>query len=145
MPGKDAFGTLFKRGNGATPTETFTTIANVTSISGPERTRETLDVTSHDSPDGWMEFIGGLKNGGEVQLELNYDPSDDTHDLDADFDDDAARNYQIVLLPDTADEHTWSLAGVMTNLSDEFPYDDKMSRKMTIKVSGKPVLAATGS
>jgi hypothetical protein len=33
----------------------------------------------------------------------------------------------------------------MTNLGDEFPYDDKMARSMTVKVSGKPTLAATGS
>jgi len=145
MAGKDAFGTQFKRGDGATPTEVFTTIANVTSISGPERSRETIDVTAHDSPDGWMEFIGGLKNGGEIQLEVNYDPAEDSHDLDDDFNDSQPRNYQLVILPGDPDEHTWSLPGILTNLSDEFPYDDKMSRKVTVKVSGKPTLSATGS
>ncbi|MEV2236703.1 phage tail tube protein [Micromonospora sp. NPDC049891] len=145
MSGRDAFGTQFKRGDGGLPSETFTTIANVTSISGPNRTRETIDVTAHDSEDGWMEFIGGLKDGGEVSLELNYDPSEDTHDLDDDFDDTEPRNYQIVILPDTEDEHTWSIAGILTEVGDEFPYDDKMGRSITIKVSGKPTLAATGS
>jgi predicted secreted protein len=144
MSGRDAFGTQFKRGDGG-GSEVFTTIANVTSVSGPERTRETIDVTSHDSPDGWMEFLGGLKDGGEVSLEINYDPTEATHDLDDDFDDAEPRNYQIVILPGTADEYTWSLAGILTNLGDEFPYDDKMARSMTIKVSGKPTLAATGA
>ncbi len=145
MPGRDGFGTQLKRGDGATPTEAFTTIANVTSISGPERTRETIDVTSHDSPDGWMEFVGGLKDGGEISVDINYDPSLDTHDLDDDFDDVEPRNYQIVILPGTEDEHTWSLRAILTNLGDEFPYDDKMARSMTLKVTGKPTLAATGS
>lgn len=145
MSGRDAFGTLFQRGNGATPTEVFTTVANVTSISGPERTRETIDVTAHDSPGGWMEFIGGLKDGGEISLDINYDPAELTHDLDDDFDDVLPRNYRIVILPGTEDEHTWSVKAIMTNLGDEFPYDDKMARTMTLKVSGKPELAPTGS
>jgi predicted secreted protein len=144
MAGRDGFGTLFQRGNGAGP-EVFTTIASVTNISGPSRSRETIDVTAHDSPEQWMEFIGGLKDGGEVSLDINYDPGQVSHDLDDDFDDSAPRNYRIVILPDTEDEHTWSIAGVMTGLEDEFPYDDKMARTLTIKVSGKPLLAPTGS
>jgi len=144
MPGRDAFGTLFQRGDGGTP-EQFVTIANVTSISGPTRTRETLDVTAHNSPDGWREFIGGLKDGGEVSLEINYDPGETTHDLDDDFDDAEPRRYRIVILPATEDEHTWEFAGILTELSDEYPFDDKMSRSMTVKVSGKPTLTQTGS
>jgi hypothetical protein len=145
MSGLNAFGTQFRRGDGATPTEAFTTIANVTSISGPNRTRETLDLTAHDSPDAYMEFAGGLKNGGEVGLEINYDPTENTHDLDDDFDDVDPRNYQIVILPGTEDEHTWDFAAILTELSDEFPYDDKMGRSLTVKITGKPVLTATGS
>jgi hypothetical protein len=87
-----------------------------------------------------MEFIGGLKDGGEISLDINYDPDESTHDLDDDFDDTEARNYRIVILPDTADEHTWTIKGIMTKLGDEFPYDDKMARSMTIKVTGKPTL-----
>lgn len=145
MPGRDAFGTQFRRGNGATPTEVFTTIANVTSISGPERSRDTIEVTSHDSPDQWKEFIGGLKDGGELSLDINYDPAETTHDLDDDFDDVDPRSYKIVILPGTDDEHTWSIKGILTNLSDEFPSDDKMARTMTVKVTGKPTLVQTGS
>jgi predicted secreted protein len=146
MAGKDAFGTEFRRATTLSPGTVFETIANVTNISGPARSRETIDVTAHDSPDQWMEFIGGLKDGGEVSLDINYDPNEVTHDLDDDFDDTSARNYRVVILPDTEDEHTWSLTGIMKELSDEFPYDDKMQRTMTIKVSGKPkLLPSSGS
>jgi predicted secreted protein len=145
MSGRDGFGTLFQRATGAAPGVTYETIANVTNIGGPERTRETIDVTAHDSPGGWMEFIGGLKNGGEISLDLNYDPSETTHDLDDDFDDTVPRNYRIIILPDTEDEHTWQISGILTNLGDEFPYDDRMQRSMTVKVTGKPVLSQTGS
>lgn len=145
MSGRDGFGTLFQRATGAAPGTTYETIANVTNIGGPERTRETIDVTAHDSPGGWMEFLGGLKDGGEISLDLNYDPSEPTHDLDDDFDDVLPRNYRIVILPDTDDEHTWQISGILTSVGDEFPYDDKMARSITVKVTGKPVLSATGS
>jgi predicted secreted protein len=145
MSGRDGFGTQFRRATTLSPGNVFETVANVTNVGGPARTRETIDVTAHDSPDQWMEFIGGLKDGGEISLDINYDPAELTHDLDDDFDDASARNYQIVILPDTEDEYTWTISGVMTGLEDEFPYDDKMARTMTIKVTGKPTLAATGS
>jgi predicted secreted protein len=143
MPGKNAFGTEFRRGDGATPTEAFTTIANVTTINGPDRSRETINVTAHNSPGAWMEFLGSLKDGGEISIEINYDPTEATHDLDDDFDDVEPRNYQVVILPDTEDEYTWDLSGILTALGDEFPHDDKMARSMTVKVTGKPLLTHT--
>jgi predicted secreted protein len=145
MSGRDGFGTLFQRAGGTAPGVTYATIANVTNISGPERTRETIDVTAHDSPDGWMEFIGGLKDGGEISCDINYDPAETTHDLDDDFDDALPRNYRIIILPGTEDEHTWQISGILTTLGDEFPYDDRLQRSLTVKVTGKPTLTPTGS
>lgn len=145
MAGQDGFGTQLKIGDGATPTEAFTTIANVTNISGPSKSRETIDVTAHDSPDGYMEFLGSVKDGGEVSADLNYDPTEDTHTvLDTRFESKVPLNYQIVLLPGTDDEHTWSIKGIITGLEPEYPYDDKMACSVTIKVTGKPTLLPTG-
>jgi predicted secreted protein len=138
MAGINGKNTQFKRGDGA-GTEVFTAIANVTNITPPGLSRETIDVTAHDSPDDYMEFLGGLKDGGEASFELNYDPAE--HDvLVADFDDDAPRNYQIVF-PDPA-ATTWQFAGIMTGFEVEAPYDDKLSATVTFKVSGKPNLDA---
>lgn len=135
MAGIDAFGTQLLRGDGGTP-EIFTAIANVTSISGPGLSRETIDVTAHDSPDGWMEFLGGLKDAGEVSADINYDPS--KHDtLVADFDDDEPRNYQLVF-PDST---TWSIQAILTGFEPEAPYDDKLAASLTFKVTGKPTLS----
>lgn len=137
MAGIDGFGTQFQRGDGAGP-EVFTALANVTNISGPGLSRETIDVTAHDSPDQWMEFIGGLKDGGEVSVDINYDPAD--HDtLVADMDDTEPRNYKVVF-PD-AGSSTWSFAGIMTGFEPEAPYDDKLAASLTFKVTGKPVLS----
>lgn len=135
MAGLDAFGTQLQRGDGA-GTETFTAIANVTDITPPGIERETLDVTAHDSPDAWREFIGGLKDGGEVEIEVNYDPRE--HDtLIDDFADPDPRNYKIVW-PGTLGE--WAFGAILTNFEPEAPHDDKLAASLTFKVSGKPTI-----
>jgi len=136
VAGIDGRGTTLQRGDGADP-EVFTAIANVTSIEGPQMERETIDVTAHDTPNGWMEFVGGLKDAGEVELEINYDPAE--HDaLVADFDDEEPRNYRLVF-PDSA-ATTWQFKAILTEFSVEAPYDDKLVANVTFKVTGKPVL-----
>ncbi|MGW1127454.1 phage tail tube protein [Streptomyces sp. NPDC002526] len=143
MAGKDALGTQFLRDT--TGAGVFALVANVSDISGPSRQREAIEVTAHDSPDKYREFIKGLKDGGEVELTINYDPGDTSHQaLDADFEEDDLRNYQLVLLPGDADEHTWDLTGLITDIGDEYPTDDKMERTVTVKISGKPTLTPTG-
>ncbi|MCD0450765.1 phage tail tube protein [Actinocorallia sp. API 0066] len=138
MAGIDGFGTKFLRGNGATPTEAFVAIAEVTNVTPPGMSRDTYDVTSHDSPNRRREFIGGLVDAGEVSIEINYDPA--LHDvLVADFDDVDPRNYQIQF-PDPA-LTTWTFAAIMTGFEPEAPHDDKLSASVTFKVSGAPDLS----
>ncbi|MFJ5059020.1 phage tail tube protein [Streptomyces nigra] len=137
MAGINGFGTELRRGDGADP-EVFTPIADATGISGPGLSRETIDVTSHGSPDAWMEFLGGLKDGGEVSVDVNYQPV--FHDvLVDDFDDQEPRNYQLVF-PDP-DETTWGIKAIMTGFEPDAPYDDKLSAALTFKVTGKPTLS----
>lgn len=143
MPGIDAFGTQLRRDT--TGSGVFDTIANVGDISGPGRTREAIEVTTHDSPDDYREFIKGLKDGGEVTATINYDPVETSHQvLDDDFEEKDLRDYQIVVLPGTADEHTWDYAALITNLGESYPVEGQMTRDVTFKISGKPTLTATG-
>lgn len=144
MAGKDAFGVQFKRDT--TGGGVFATVANVSDLSGPEREREAIEVTAHDSPDQYREFVKGLKDGGEVTITLNYDPGNSTHEaLDDDFEEDDLRDYQVVILPGEADEHTWQFSALITSMGDEHPTDDRMEREVTFKISGKPTLTATGA
>lgn len=134
MAGIDARGVQFQRGDGADP-EVFTAIGNVTNVSGPEMERTALDTTAHDSPDGWMEHVGGLKNGGEVSLTLNFDSAKHAILLN-DFEDADARNYRLA----EPGGGMWTLAAVMTGLSPSWPVEDKQAAEATLQVSGKPTL-----
>ncbi|MGW0545305.1 phage tail tube protein [Streptomyces griseoincarnatus] len=143
MPGKDAFGTqLLRDTNGA---GTFAVVANVSDLNGPSRAREAIEVTTHDSPNRYREFIKGLKDGGEVEATINFDPGNTSHQaLDDDFEEDDLRDYQLIILPGDPDEHTWTFSALITAIGDAYPTDDKIERSVTFKISGMPTLTATG-
>ncbi len=48
-----------------------TPIAGLTNIPTPEMTADTEDVTTHDSPGGWREWVKTLKDSGEFTVEGN--------------------------------------------------------------------------
>jgi predicted secreted protein len=142
MAGIDGFGTALARSDMAS-SPTFTEIANVTSISGPGISRETIDVTAHDSPDGWREFLGGLKDGGEVSFDLNWDVEEPTHEaLVSDLEDSVPRDYKLVFPNDIAE---WAFKAILTGFEASFPTDDKITASVTYKISGKPVLTVGSS
>lgn len=65
-----AFGTALMRG--------AVEIAQVTSISGPGISLDTVDVTEHDG-DAWEEVVGTILRSGEISIEIVYDPNGATH------------------------------------------------------------------
>lgn len=139
MAGEDATGTLLKRDT--TGAGSYATIANVEDLSGPSRERNMIDVSAHDSPNNYREYVKGMKDGGEVTATINYRPGEVSHHaLDDDFEEDALRSYQIVATGSDGSIATWTFDAGISSLGDSFPLDDKMSRDVTFKISGKPVL-----
>jgi predicted secreted protein len=118
-------GTLFKRGED--------TVAEINSISGPNMSRDTIDVTSLDSTGGYREFIPGFRDGGEVTLSCNWTLSAWSEWLD-DFQSDAIVSYTIVLSND--EETEISFSGYCVGMGVEVPTDDKVTNEVTLKISG---------
>jgi len=135
-----AHGTLLKLGDGGGP-ETFATIAEVRGISGPSLAADAIEATNHDSEEAWREFIGGLKDGGEVSFDINFIPDEGTHDASTGL---ASKvgykdNYQLVF--PTSPAVTWSFPAVLTGFEPTAPIDDVLTAAITLKVAGKPTLA----
>lgn len=132
----NAFGTQLKR-NG-------TTLAEVTDISGPELSRDNIEVTHHQSPNMWREFIKGLKDAGEFSCTINYIPTNSTHNAATGVLSDFANNTTVdtwtLVFPDTL-ATTWSFPGFITKFSAKEPIDDRLNADLTFKVSGAPTLA----
>lgn len=118
-------GTTFLRGSVA--------VAEVLSISGPNLSRGTIDVTNLDSTGGYKEFIAGFRDGGEVTLSMNFTMGT-WNDFKDDFDLDTAVAYSIVL-GNTA-ENTFGFNAFITSLGMAVPLDDKVSSDVTLKIDG---------
>lgn len=59
-------GTLLAVGDGATPTESFTTIARLTEVGEFGGDVDDIEITNHDSADAVREYIRGLAEPGEI-------------------------------------------------------------------------------
>jgi len=130
---KAGVGTQFRRWSG----DAWVKVSEINSISGPNMSRDTIDVTSLDSTGGYREFIGGFRDGGTVQLAMNFlRASIDT--MKTDFESDDLQNYEIVLPDD--ETTTLEFTGLVTELPLEIPPDDKITMTVSIKVSGEVTL-----
>jgi predicted secreted protein len=133
--------TVLQRGDGAS-SEAFTAVADIVEVVPPAISRESVDTTVHNTADRYRTFIPGLRDGGEVTLRIQYDAEGTNHsDLLDDLNDDVLHNYKIVF--PTGIGETWTFGGFVTRLGDQSPLDDKITREITFKVSGKPTLAAS--
>jgi len=131
-----AFGTQLLRG--------AVEIANVKDISGPELTQDIEDVTSHDSTGAWREKIGTLLDGGEITLELVFDPNTATHKYASggllyDFVSRAKNAYSLVL-PSTP-AVTWTFNALVTKFSPKHPVDGALTASATLTITGPVTLA----
>ena len=136
---RSGFGTLFQRGDGATP-EVFTTIAEVMDVEGPEKKVNFDDATHMESPDQYAEFIPTMKESGSVTFNVSFLPDDGTHaSLNTDLEAMTKRNFRIVLPSATK---RWEFTGFVEILGASHPVKGKMVRAVSIKVTGKPNLVA---
>lgn len=136
---KIGFGGLFKIQNDDSP-QVYTSIGECTSIKPPGIARDAVEATHSESPDGYREYISGLKDGQEASADLNLVPgSVGTLLLLAQFEN-AALSVCQVTIP-TSPAYVWSFNAVLTGFESDMPIDDRMTATVTFKISGKPTLA----
>ncbi len=137
-----SFGTLLKKGDGATP-ETFTTVLEVLDISGPELASDTEDATNQSSPGGYEDAIVTILRTGNVTFSVQYKPTSPTHNaatgLIADWKNRVRRNWQLVF-PDPSST-TWSFTAYVIRFAPRAPVKGKLTAEVTLKLVGQPTLA----
>lgn len=113
-----------------------TVISELTSIGGPSMSADTIEVTNHDSPDGYREFLGGPRDAGEVSIEGNWINDAGQAALVTDFH--AGSTNQYVITFPNADK--WTFSAIVTGLEFDAPMDGKLGFSGSLKITGKPVL-----
>jgi len=137
---RSGIGTLLQIGDGATPTETFTTIPECYDITGPEISTATEDATSHDSPNRFEEFIPTVKSGGSITFQMTYIDANVTQQVLRDAQDNLlVKNFR--LIPPSATKR-FEFAAIVEKVGHAYPVKGKMVCDCSLKVSGKPTLVA---
>lgn len=142
MPSTAVFGhgTLLKLHDGVS---TYTTVLEVTDISGPGLSADSVELTSHDSASKFREFMAGLVDAGEISFTVNWQPAATTHGNTAGLlyvaQNRLTRLWQLIW-PDSGTT-TYGFYAFITSLSPNAPIDDKLSADITIKITGKPTYA----
>ena len=115
----------------------YTAFAEVTELTAPELSRDSVDFTHFGSPDRHREFKPGLSDAGEVAITYNLIPglADDAV-IAAHLATNAVEPWRIVF-PNGA---KLDFNGFATRHGRATPMDDKMTGSATFKVSGKPIL-----
>lgn len=116
---------------------TFTQVSEeVTSITAPSITRETIDATHLMSPDEFREYIAGLLDTDPVTIAFNYVPSatDPLYALII-----AGKGDFRITYPNGVH---MTFSGIPQNWKPGDATTTTMAGEFTVKASGKPVLAA---
>jgi predicted secreted protein len=141
---KVGFGNLFQIFDQNASPEAWVTVAEVKNITPPAYARDAQDATHTESTEGWREFVPGLKDGGEISVEMNFVPDSDTTDrIMATFNSDELQQVRILFADGSQAGQTptcskFTCSGVVTGFASEGPIDDVMTATVTFKISGKP-------
>lgn len=126
-------GATIGKGDGASP-EVFTTIANITSISGPNLEATDIEVTDLSSTA--KEFLQGLEDSGTIDLEGFYDQTNTEHqEMRDNVGANTAVNYQITLTQGSPQETIQFSARVMS-FSLGQSVDEAVTVSMSLKIDG---------
>lgn len=132
---KLGYGTLLKLGDAGNP-ETFTTVAENKTISGPNESRGFIEVTHMESPDGAKEYISDLLEGGEVTFTANFVNESAQNNVRAVFLTGELRNWQLIW-PTKPTSKTANFSAIVTAMNPTAEVNSAMQLDVTLKLSGR--------
>ncbi len=127
--GLKAFGSKLQYDEGGA---SFVDIPGVISVDGPTEKADTIETTDLDSPNNSREHIEGLVDGGEVSVEINYEPGNTVQEAIRDKKGTPASDYKI----NFPNGKTANFAALVTSFEPSFTYDGKLTANFTLKTTG---------
>lgn len=115
-------------------------VGEITNVSPPGFSLDTVDVTHTSSPEATREFIAGLIDRGEMSCDINWIPGATTDTLLSSVAASRARIKARLTFP-TTPAKTFTFSAVMTGFAPAAPLDDRLTAAVTFKVSGPVVVA----
>lgn len=119
----------------------WVSVAQVREIAGPSVRKDVREITGpHHVRNGWRVYREGLRDGGDVTLDLNFDPALTTHDATSGFlamlAGTGPQSWRIIF-PDSSSTTVTFQASVVFH-EPSAPADGRLGFFVTLKVSGEP-------
>ena len=132
-----SIGALLRKYTGAA----WASVGEVTTLSGPNMSKESIDVTSLASTGGYREYIPGLRTPGTLTFTMNFNRTD-YETMKTDFESDEASDYELIL-PDT-EKTTLEFSAFVTDLPLNLDPGSQITCNVTFQITG-PVVVNSGS
>lgn len=127
-----------EHGHGVTLNDGSITVGNIISISGPNQTRDSVDVSTMDSTSSFREFVPSMLDPGEMTFECNYDGTAAGTANELNTAKTATAATWTVTFSGGSATSSWACKGWITALGHAIPFDDKVTQSVTIKFTGIP-------
>ncbi len=111
-------------------------IAEIISIAVDGQDATVIDTSTMNSTNGWKTKVPGMKDAGQLTLEIHYDATEFAAIQSALG---SAEETWTITFPDDA---TFIAAGFVQSFGAAFPHDDGMTQSVTIELSGEPAYTA---
>lgn len=125
------------------PAGTPVEIAQLLDVSGPGISTDTIDVTTHDSAGAHREFLAGLVDAGEINLDMVFDheasqstPAGTLGLMESKSKDRTTNTWEIRMKGGTNDTYR-RFSGIVTSFNPENPVEGSINASATIKLSGQ--------
>ena len=125
------------RSFGAACTIAGTAIGGLTSIDITGGDVNAIDITTHDSADGYKEYTAGLKDAGTLELSGKHDSADAGQDLIVTHEG-TVREF-IITFSDTKTATFDAIVGIKSIPN---PLDDAVDFSVSCKITGKVTYSA---
>lgn len=111
---------------------TYTALAKVRNITPPNASIDDVDVTHMKSPDRAREFIAGLTDYGDCEVELLFEAGSTTDDFIEAWRAGGETRSCKITFPNAA---TWTFSAYPKGYAPELPMDDVQTAVLTMKVA----------
>jgi predicted secreted protein len=135
-----AYGTTLWRSDGDANNPQWERVTYINQINPPGGSTAEIETTHHDTPDGFTTFISGLKTTDDIEMVVNWQPTETSHRIL--YDDWIAgcnRDWKIEVKSNGNNTiATFEVTAFVMSFSIETPIDGRAVANVTLKPSGKP-------
>ncbi len=126
-----AFGSELRIFDGADYIE----ISGVQSITGPGKTRTTIDYMTHKSAGGFMERVGGPRDSGTITCDIVWTADSGQRLLEEAYESNDSWPFQL-LVGGIPEDNLHTFVGFIQSLEQTEPTDGLFTKALTLQISG---------